>query len=93
MIGIKQGQFRNLGDYIDFSLRNRLLSKDGKWLVIIKIGYSKDPFQLMAYKLAYPNESGYLFTTKKAARDYMEVLREFEPDLKRSGGFLAQYKL
>jgi len=73
---------------IQAALENGLVSLEGNFAVVIKIGHSENPNLLMALKLAYPNECGYFFTTRDIARDYIKNPPDTEVDLKRSGGIL-----
>ncbi len=87
---IQRNEFSTLGEYIDLALQRELLSETGEYVIIIRIGSSKNPSEIIGYKLAYPNETSRLFTSREAVRNYVEVCSEFEPDLKRSGCFLMK---
>lgn len=84
------GEVRSLGEYMKLATKDGLLSPKGSYAVVINICSSANPRVRIGCKIAYPNATGLFFTSREIAQDYIDVCSRFEPDMKRSGGFIVK---
>ena len=81
--------------YLNLAKKRGLLSEKGTYLVVVNC-YLSNGSAISHLKLACPNIDGDFFTSKAAAKNYMDLcadcsdLGQIEPDLCRSGGFIAK---
>lgn len=80
----------NYADYILGAEKNGELSEAGRYFVVVRICSSRDAKRLFGIKLAYPNQDGRGFNRREFAEKYLEAGKEFELDMKRSGGFIVE---